>query len=222
MLQIIASEFLDLYQKIITSPGGENKVSVHAQVDIIVARLVDTDVDKLFDIKIGRCVYYVIGFLCNAGANETKRRMDAKNLGACIGAIDDNFARGREDGRVDKIKRELPIGLADLVDKRCSYGGLKYPGILLYTVFGITGMVFSSLATPKKITMFCRTLLDNIHKAMLENKGIILLFEDLFRKGKFSATKRDAALAYYFQVSDNVRAKDLCYQYNDNIYKQTT
>ena len=105
------------------------------QVEILVTRLVDTDVDKLFDIKIGRRVYYVIGFLCNAGANEVKRRTDANDLGACIGAIDDHFAPGREVERVDEIKKELPIGLADLVDERCSYGGLKYPDIVLYTVF---------------------------------------------------------------------------------------
>ena len=63
LLQIITSEFLDLYQKLITPPNGENKVSVHVQVDILVAQLVDTDVDELFNTKIGRCVYHIIGCL---------------------------------------------------------------------------------------------------------------------------------------------------------------
>ena len=90
------------------------------------------------------------------------------------------------------------------MDERCSYGGLKYPDILLYTVFGITETVFSSLTTPKNVTMFGGMLLDDICKAMLGNKEISILFEDLFPKGKFSATKRDAALAYYLQVFVNV------------------
>ena len=47
--------------------GGENKVSVHVQVDILVAQLVDTDVDKLFNIKIGRHVYYTISFYAMRG-----------------------------------------------------------------------------------------------------------------------------------------------------------
>ena len=111
--------------------------------------------------------------------------------------------------------------MAGLVYKRCSYGGLKYPDILLCTVFGIIEAVFSSLTAPKNFTMFGRTLLDDICKATLGNKQIIIIFEDLFPKGKFSATKRDTALAYYLQVFVNVQAKDLCYLYNSNIYKQT-
>ena len=69
--------------------------------------------------------------------------------------------------------------------------------------------------------MFGGMLLDDIRRAMLNNNQIIILFEDLFPKGKFSANKRDSALAYYLQVFVNVRAKDLCYRYNSNIYKQT-
>ena len=69
--------------------------------------------------------------------------------------------------------------------------------------------------------MFGGTLLDDIHKVMLRNKEIIILFEDLFPKGKFNPTKRDTALEYYLQVFVNVQAKDLCYRYNINIYKQT-
>ena len=51
-------------------------------------------------------------------------------------------------------------------------------------------------------------------------KNLVLLFEDLF-PGKFSAATRETAFAYYLQVFVNIRAKDLCYRYNSNIYKAT-
>ena len=72
LLQVVAIEFLELYQKLIAPLGGEKRMPVHAQVEERVEECIATNVNKLFKINVAQRVYYVIGFLCNAGANEAK------------------------------------------------------------------------------------------------------------------------------------------------------
>ena len=220
LLQVVAIEFLELYQKLIAPLGGEKRAPVHAQVNERVAECIATNVEDLFKTNVARRVYYVTGFLCNAGANEAKRRKDSNDVGACIAAIDSHFVAARETDRVLEVKESLPDNLASLVDERCCFGGLKYPDLVLYTVFAVVEKIFSLLTTPTNFMTFGGSLLIEIRRAMLVNEKLVLLFEDLF-PGKFSEATRETAFAYYLQVFVNVRAKDLCYRYNSNIYKAT-
>ena len=78
---------------------------------------------------------------------------------AFIKAIDTHFALEQDNVRVLEITNQLPDSFADLVDKRCSLGGLKYLDLTMYTVFGVIENVFASLTTPVNFTMFGGMLL---------------------------------------------------------------
>lgn len=129
---------------------------------------------------------------------------------------------GKEKEAVAKIKEEMPEGVTDLVDKRCHFGGLKYPNKMLYTVFLLIEKVYSTLATPYNFATFGGHLLGDICEGMLENGDILDLFTKLFQPDDFDDDTIYEALRYYVKVFGNVRAKDLCYRYNSNIQKGAT
>ena len=175
---------------------------------------------ELFEDKtVAQHVYYIIGFLCNAGAKEAARRSGDSAIGECIKSLDRHFALGREDAKLIDIKTELPDGVTDLVDRRCSMGGLKYPNLQLYTVFAVIEKVYSSLATPVNFTLFGGMLLVYILDGMLKNEVLTSLFAELFDGTSFTEDTIETTMKYYVKVFGNVRAKDLCYRMNSNITK---
>ena len=80
-----------------------------------------------------------------------------------------HFAVHRDEEEVQEIKNDLPTGVTTLVDKRCSFGGLKYPDRKLYTVFAIMEKVFSKLTTPANFTMFGGMLAADLLQHMQQN-----------------------------------------------------
>ena len=220
LLHIIGSKFIELFQKLITPPGGKKRVPINEQIEAVVLEVKDTSVGELFEDKtVAQHVYYIIGFLCNAGAKEAARRSGDSATGECIKSLDRHFALGREDAKLIDIKTELPDGVTDLVDRRCSMGGLKYPNLQLYTVFAVIEKVYSSLATPVNFTLFGGMLLVYILDGMLKNEVLTSLFAELFHGTSFTEDTIETTMKYYLKVFGNVRAKDLCYRMNSNITK---
>ena len=220
LLHIIGSKFIELFQKLITPPGGKKRVPINEQIEAVVLEVKDTSVGELFkDKTVAQHVYYIIGFLCNAGAKEAARRSGDSAIGECIKSLDRHFALGREDAKLIDIKTELPDGVTDLVDRRCSMGGLKYPNLQLYTVFAVIEKVYSSLATPVNFTLFGGMLLVYILDGMLKNEVLTSLFAELFDGTSFTEDTIETTMKYYVKVFGNVRAKDLCYRMNSNITK---
>ena len=220
LLHIIGSKFIELFQKLITPPGGKKRVPINEQIEAVVLEVKDTSVGELFkDKTVAQHVYYIIGFLCNAGAKEAARRSGDSAIGECIKSLDRHFALGREDAKLIDIKTELPDGVTDLVDRRCSMGGLKYPNLQLYTVFAVIEKVYSSLATPVNFTLFGGMLLVYILDGMMKNEVLTSLFAELFDGTSFTEDTIETTMKYYVKVFGNVRAKDLCYRMNSNITK---
>ena len=142
LLSITTAEFVNTYLKMIAPPSGVGILPIAKQVDERVALSIGVDAGGLFEPHIARRVYYVIGFLCNAGSSAGPRRSAASSVGDCIAALKDHFHPGRDEEAVIKIKADLPMDVAGLVDKRCYLGGLKYPDRALYVVVGVCETVF--------------------------------------------------------------------------------
>lgn len=177
--------------------------------------------DCLFvDWNVAQHVYYVVGFLCHAGAKETKRHTTKNDVGLCINALHRHFSS--DNKMISDFKAELPDGLTNMVDQHCAYGGLKYPNKHLYRVFSLIKLVYSHLANPDNFTIFGGRLLAIICSGMIENSTIVSLFSNLFVPDEFLEEKILVTLQYYLKVFGNVRAKDLCYRYNSNLNKSAT
>lgn len=133
-------------------------------------------------------VYYIIGFFCDAGSKEALRRSQENDPGKCIQALNQHFAIASKEEKVMKIKQDLPPGLTALVDRRCAFGGLKYPDRKLYYVFAVIEFAFMKLATPTpdNFIMYGGTLMADVLHELLENPKLLCLFSDLFTPGQFS------------------------------------
>ena len=80
------------------------------------------------------------------------------------------------------------------MDKSCCFRGLKYPDLVLYTVFAVVEKIFSLLTTQTKCMIFGGSLLIEIWRSMFVNEILVLLFEDLFT-GKCGEATRETAFA---------------------------
>ncbi|KAL7529591.1 hypothetical protein ACHAXR_003043, partial [Thalassiosira sp. AJA248-18] len=222
ILSLIGMEFIVWFQRLISPIRGKKRVPIAEQIEEIVEGAIKEEVGAIFDKSIGQRVYYIVGFFCNAGEKEAKRRTNKNDVGRCIQSLNNHFAIGTEVEKLGAIKMELPIGLADMVDERSILGGLKYPNLKLYTAFAVMEKVYSSLSTPQNFTMFGGMLLEDLCSGMIENETIRALFFELFDSNKFSEDTILTAMRYYMKVFGNVRAKDVCYRYNSNIKKGPT
>jgi len=223
--EVIGAAFVYWFQGLIKPLHGDEVVPIHQQISSALEDIIQKDVDKLFDDNTSRHVYYIIGFLCHAGSKEAERRSDDNASGKCIKALEEHFASGRDDTKLNEIKEELPDDITSLVDRRCSWGGLKYPDLQLYTCFAVMESIYSNLATVDNFTKFGGTLLITICQGMLKNERLISLFTELYVVEGEKLFPDDViveSMAYYIKVFGNVRAKDLCYRLNSNILKGAT
>ena len=221
LLGLITMHFIRYFLDMISSPSGDDLAPIHDQVDGCVADAILIDVGSLFPLALGQRVYFIVGFLCHAGATAASRRSDANKVGSCIAALANDFVLACDADGIDKIKRDLPPQLTGLVDTRNdSIGGLKYPNLRLYSVFAIVEKVFSSLTTSANFIKFGGTLINSVREALLQNESVLGLFSDLYTtEEEYDRATIRLAFSYYLQVFVNVRAKDLCFRFNSNIYK---
>ena len=110
LLYIVGFEFVEMYQKLITPPGGKERKSIRQKVMAIVDGAVEADINDLFEKKVAEHVYYVIGFLCDAGSKEAKQWTTENDVGECIKALNLHFALTGKTEPVAKIKDDLPSG----------------------------------------------------------------------------------------------------------------
>ena len=176
----------------------------------------------LFDLETGKQVYYVVGFFCDAGANEAERRSTKNDIGECIKSLDSHFATGNQHEKLATIVGDLPNGLIGMVDERNNFGGLKYPDMQLYNAFAVVEKVYSSLATSSNFVLFGGMLLEKICAGIIDNQIIRSLFFELFDGEKYTEHSVLTTMRYYLKVFNNCRAKDICYRMNSNIYNGST
>ena len=203
----------------IIPPGGKNPVLVEEQIICVVRDFQAKQVSDFFPKKTTKHVYYIIGFLCNAGEKEALRRSNKKDIGKCIAALKRHFVLGKDKAAVEAICLDLPVGVTALVDERCHLGSLKYPDKALYSVFALIEKAFSVVATPRNFSIFGGRLLDDISKSLQKSDQLISDFNGLLDDDKFSKETIQECMVYYLSVFGNVRARDLAFWYNSNIKK---
>jgi len=215
----IGHSFVHHFHKLVTPRGGTKKVPLSEMISACVTEALGKSISDCFEPKVAPRVYYVGGFLCHAGAKEAQRRSDGNDVGECIESLNEHFASSSDEEQLAQIKRDLPVGVTQLVDSRCKLGGLKYINMSLFETFGLWEYVYSNLAIVSNLTMFGGSLLSQLCNGMLENEQVVSRFEKLFAEGEFSKETVKSTLEYYMKVFGNVRAKDLCYRLNSNLSK---
>jgi hypothetical protein len=164
-------------------------------------------------------VYYIAGFLCRAGEKEMVRRTDNKEVGECIGAINDHYSSSSAE---IEQSNDLPEKLAELVNKRSVHGGLKYPNRQVYALAAKMEYCYSKLATPGNLTTFGGVVLSYITEAIANNTDLLDHFKGLFKEDRFKDETIAVAFKYYVKVFANLRLKDLCRTYNSELHKINT
>jgi len=205
---LIGLQFVHHAHKLITPPNGERKVPLVELLNEQVSRAKSLEMGELFDNEeVARHTYYMVGFMCQAGAKEAKRRTANNDVGACIGAIDRHFVKASEESDVEAVKAQLPEGLTEMVDRRNGMGGLTYPRPLAYRVFGLVEYVYSHLAVVKNLNVYGGTLLSKIRSELCASKDVVELFSNFFDEDEFPPETIQTALEYYVKVFSNLRAR---------------
>jgi hypothetical protein len=118
---------------------------IDEQLEEYIKKLLSKPLREYFSLAIAQHVYYIAGFLCRAGEKEMVRRTDNKEVGQCIGAINDHYSSSSAE---IEQSNDLPEKLAELVNKRSVHGGLKYPNRQIYALAAKMEYCYSKLATP--------------------------------------------------------------------------
>ena len=143
--------------------------------------------------------------------------------GKCIGAISNHFVSNLND--VDVVKRDLPEGLADLVDRsrRAVHGCLSYPNVRFYSLVAKIEYCYSKLATTDNLMIFGGEALATICSSMTSHELLVDDFTSLYDQSGFDDATIQEAFCFYVKVYSNLRIKDnLCRKYNSRLHKTTT
>jgi hypothetical protein len=177
------------------------------------------NLSEYFDIKgMDRQVYYCAGYLCHAGQTAASRQKTVG--GKCIGSITSHFASSSSD--IERLKRDLPSGLADLVDRRSVHGYLSYPNLRFYSLVAKIEYCYSKLATPDNLMIFGGQALATICNAMTSHEILVDHFSSLYEDTGFDDKQISIAFCFYVKVYSNLRLKDLCRKFNSRLHKTTT
>ena len=211
--------FVEYFERLITMPRGREVVPIATQLDECLENITFKDPAEFFDDGLDKAVYYCAGYLCHAGQTAAARRNTT--AGKCIGAISTHFATNEEDA--EKVKRNLPVGLASLVDSRAVHGCLSYPDIRFYCLIAKIEYCYYKLATPNNLMIFGGNVLSTICNAMIEHEVLSEHFATLYDDSSmFDRETIDDAFAFYVKVYSNLRLKDLCRKYNSQLHKTNT
>ncbi|KAL3784653.1 hypothetical protein ACHAWO_013451 [Cyclotella atomus] len=205
--------FLDIFELLITPPHGSRILEEYIKT------LRSKPLREYFSLAIAQHVYYIAGFLCRAGEKEMVRRTDNKEVGECIGAINDHYSSSSAE---IEQSNDLPEKLAELVNKRSVHGGLKYPNWQVYALAAKMEYCYSKLATPGNLTTFGGVVLSYITEAIANNTDLLDHFKGLFKEDRFKDETIAVAFKYYVKVFANLRLKDLCRTYNSELHKINT
>ena len=155
-------------------------------------------------------VYHCAGYLCHAGQTAASK---GKTLsGKCIGSITNHFASNPNE--IERLKRDLPSGLANIVDKRSVHGCLAYPNLRFYSLVAKIEYCYSKLATTDNLMIFGGQALGTICKAMTSHELLVDHFKSLYDYTGFDDNAINIAFCFYVKVYSNLRLKDLCRKFN--------
>eukprot|EP00975_Prorocentrum_lima_P061257 12843309-Prorocentrum_lima.AAC.1 len=102
----------------ITPVGGQKRVPIDKQIVDELKAVEEMPVEEYFNCGVGKHVYYVVGWLCHAGAEEANRRTDKNPIGKCIASLQQHFVT---QVQAEELKEKLPT---ELVDNRVAFGKL--------------------------------------------------------------------------------------------------
>lgn len=216
--QVIGWAFVDYFESLITPPRGKKVVPLQVQLDGCLKELESKDLNEYFDKGLDKHVYYCAGFLCHAGQTAASKRNTI--AGKCIGAISNHFVSNLND--VDVVKRDLPEGLADLVDRRAVHGCLSYPNVRFYSLVAKIEYCYSKLAATENLMIFGGEALATICSSMTSHELLVDDFTSLYDQCRFDDATIQEAFCFYVKVYSNLRIKDLCRKYNSRLHKTTT
>ena len=221
-MMLIGGHFIDEYSKLIKSAWGKDILSTQQQIDVELKVASAMDVGQLFgdDVRLAEHAYYVVGFLNHAGINESARRSDKNDIGACIeGACKQHYYAANDKDELEELRKKLPTGL---VDRRITNGGLKYPDEQFYKVFGSIERAYSIVVTPDNFLARGGMLLAEIRSALCNNEQLLAQFTLLLDGKEYEDGAISGALAYFIKVFSNLRAKDVALKYNSNLNGSNT
>jgi hypothetical protein len=211
--------FVDVFESMISMPGGKRIVAIKDQLQTCLDRLSSKCLDDYFEDGIDVHVYYVAGYLCHAGKKaSTKRKGD---LGRCLASLSVHFVSTAAE--VETVKADLPSGIASLVDERAVHGILTYPDRQFYSFIARIEFCYAELATPENLMVFGGGVLSTICDAIASHE----LFRDHFSSllddnSSFNPETIQETMEFYIKVFSNLRLKDLCRKYNSRLSKTNT
>ena len=211
--------FVDLFEAMITMPGGKKVIAIETQLQTCIDSLSSKRLCDYFDDGIDQHVYYVAGYLCHAGKKgSSKRRGD---LGKCLESLSAHFVNTAAE--IETVKATLPPGITALVDRRAVHGLLTYPDRPFYSFVARIEFCYAELATTENLMVFGGGVLATICEAMSSHD----LFKEHFMSLLGGTTSFDQdtvqeALEFYIKVFSNLRLKDLCRKYNSRLSKTNT
>jgi hypothetical protein len=216
--QLLGWVYVDYFESLITPPRGKKVIPLEIQLDQCLKELEAKNLNEYFDKGMDRQVYYCAGYLCHAGQTASSKRQTID--GKCIGSITNHFASTQSE--IDRLKRDLPSGLADLVDRRSVHGSLSYPNLRFYSLVAKIEYCYSKLATTDNLMIFGGQALGTICNAMTRHETLLDHFTSLYDGTGFAMKTINVAFCFYVKVYSNLRIKDLCRKFNSRLHKTTT
>jgi hypothetical protein len=169
--QVIGWVFVDYFESLITPQRGKKVVPIKTQLKSCLEELASKSLSDYFEKGMDKHVYYIAGFLCHAGQTASSKRKTP--VGKCIGGISTHFASESNSMDVKRLKRDLPSGIAALVDKRSVHGCLSYPNVRFYSLVAKTEYCYSRLATTQNLLIFGGQALATICNSMSKHEVFI-------------------------------------------------
>jgi hypothetical protein len=218
--QVIGWVFVDLFESLITPPRGKKVVPIETQLESCLEELASKSLSDYFSKGMDKHVYYIAGFLCHAGQTASSKRQTP--IGKCIGGISTHFASESNSRDVERLKRDLPSGIAALVDKRSVHGCLSYPNVRFYSLVAKIEYCYSRLATTRNLMIFGGQALATICSSVSKHEVFVSHFQSLYDESNYSEEMIHEAFGFYLNVYSNLRLKDLCRKFNSQLHKSTT
>jgi hypothetical protein len=182
--QVIGWVFVDYFESLITPPKGKKVVLIETQLESCLEELASKSRSDYFEKGMDKHVYYIAGFLCHAGQTASSKRKTP--VGKCIGGISTHFAPESNSRDVERLKRDLPSGIAALVDKRSVHGCLSYPNVRFYSLVAKIEYCYSRLATTQNLMKFGGQALATICNSMSKHEVFLSHFQSLYDESSYS------------------------------------
>eukprot|EP00956_Cyclotella_meneghiniana_P042816 scaffold249326_cov50-Cyclotella_meneghiniana.AAC.1 len=192
---VIGWRFIDIVESLISPPKGPRIVSIPTQLEKCINDVSSKVLSDYFEPGVEQHVYYIAGYLCHAGKTAASRQNNS--LCNCIGAVSAHFVS--TESEVDRVKRDLPDGLADLVDKSAVHRCLSYPNLRFYSLIAKIEYCYSNLSSVDNLRTFGGEVLATICDAIVANESFTGHFASLFDERQFDDATMKKAFSFYIK-----------------------